>query len=50
MVVRLCHLGFTPKEIMAFGGWDSSKQVELYTRGVEKELLLGNDLLKLNRD
>ena len=50
MVVRLCHLGFTTKELMAFGCWDSIKQVELYTSGVEQELLLESGLLKLNQD
>ena len=36
--------------VMTFGWWDSIMQVELYTRGVEKNLLLVSVLMKLNQE
>ena len=36
--------------VMAFGWRDSIKQAELYTRGVEKNLLLESGLMKLNQE
>ena len=36
--------------VMVFGWWDSIKQVELYTRGVDKNLFLVSGLMKLNQE